>query len=165
MFPVVPVFRGLVRRRSLRGVRHGGQVVGDGDAAGNDALHGRWDASRRDAHHPGGVPGGGTQRGRVCHGPDDPASPAEATEGRGTERCHFSASIGRGSVAISHFMCVTQLPDPSLCAKLSPIVAINAGTATYMALPTSSTAGGVVPKPKAGICCNQTLVVFALGWF
>lgn len=117
MFPVVPVFRGLVRRRSLRGVRHGGQVVGDGDAAGNDALHGRWDASRRDAHHPGGVPGGGTRRGRVWHGPGGPASPAEAAEGRGAERCHLSASIGRVSVAISHFMRVTQLPDPSLLCK------------------------------------------------
>lgn len=114
---------------------------------------------------PGGYLAGGHREAGFVTAPMTQRARQSQMEGRGTERCHLSASIGRGSVAISHFMCVTQLPDPSLCAKLSPIVAINAGTVTYTALPTSSTAGGVVPKPEAGICCNQTLVVFALGWF
>lgn len=103
MFPVVPVFRGLVRRRGLGGVRHGGQVVGHGDAARNDALHGRWYASRRDAHHPGGIPGGrdteslGLSRPRVLR--------AEPMARRARQRLRRKRERGAPTFLLQLFVC------------------------------------------------------------
>lgn len=83
------------------------------------------------------------------------------------QRCRFSFHVHDPSPPPCW-----QLLDPSLCAKILPTVAVNADAVTYTALPASSTAGGVVPKPEVGICkqrhrtgCNQTPVVFAFVWF
>lgn len=66
MFPVVAVFRGLVRRRSLGRMCHRGEVVSHRDAPGHDALHGCWYSSWCHADHPGRVPGV-RKRGSHCH--------------------------------------------------------------------------------------------------
>lgn len=67
MFPVVAVFCGLVGRWSLGRMCHCGKVVSDGDASGNDALHGCWDSSRCHTHHPRGIPGTGDTERQLCH--------------------------------------------------------------------------------------------------
>lgn len=67
VFPVVPVFRGLVGGWSLGGMCHGGKVVSHGDAAGDDAFHGGRYSSRGHADHPRRVPGGGDRERQVCH--------------------------------------------------------------------------------------------------
>lgn len=128
MFPVVPVFCGLVGRRSLGGMCHGGEVVCDGDASGNDALHGGRDPPRGHAHHPRRVPGGQREE-QAHHQPPPP------------ERLHFSSAAKgqlevkptplRGkTAAFSHLMCVTlrcwQLLYPPSPAEALTALAMDA---------------------------------------
>lgn len=67
MFPVVPMFCGLVGRWSLGRMCHCGKVVSDRDASGNDALHSCWDSSWSHTDHPRGIPGRGDTERQVCH--------------------------------------------------------------------------------------------------